>query len=151
MMYRTTILKGCIEVEHSVASIYSKLMQVFPEKKDFWGSLYDDEREHEAFLSDVKSLRLNDDIQRMEELPPLGSVDKTLRLTDDIKNDISTDKISFKDALALTLKLEESMVEIYTNQLIAKLLPCDDEKPIAKVVADEKSHIKNIKKMMKHV
>jgi rubrerythrin len=54
-----------------------------------------------------------------------------------------------KNALKLALKLEESMVETYSNELIAKLLSCDDESSYKKLLADEKKHIDKVRKMMK--
>ncbi|MBI5675264.1 MAG: hypothetical protein HZC48_05465 [Nitrospirae bacterium] len=47
-----------------------------------------------------------------------------------------------------SLKLEESMVKTYTNKVIADLIACE-EVSYKKVVADEKMHIRKIKKMMK--
>ena len=150
-MYKTAILQGCINVEHSVASIYSNLMQVFPEKKDFWSSLYDDERDHIAFLSDVKSLGLRDDIEKVDLLPTLPMIDKTLRLADDVIEKIKSNSISFQDALSMTLKIEESMVETYTSNIVAKLLSCADESSCEMFITDEKSHVEKIRIMMRTV
>ncbi len=150
-MYRTAILQGCINVEHSVASIYSNLMQVFPEKKDFWGSLYNDERDHIAFLSDVKSLGLIDDIEKVDLLPTLPMIDKTLKLADAVIEKIKNSSISFYDALLMTLQIEESMVETYTSQMVGKLLSSADESSCEMFITDEKSHVEKIRIMMRAV
>ncbi len=150
-MYRTAILQGCINVEHSVASIYSNLMQVFPEKKDFWGSLYNDERDHIAFLSDVKSLGLIDDIEKVDLLPTLPMIDKTLKLADAVIEKIKSSSISFYDALLMTLQIEESMVETYTSQMVGKLLSSADESSCEMFITDEKSHVEKIRIMMRAV
>ena len=57
--------------------------------------------------------------------------------------------IWMKKAHETSLKLEESIVETYTNKVIADLIACEDEVSHKKIVADEKMHIRNIKKMMK--
>lgn len=150
-MYRTAILQGCINVEHSVATIYSNLMQVFPEKKDFWGSLYNDERDHIAFLSDVKSLGLSDDIEKVDLLPTMPMIDKTLKLADDFIEKIKSSSVSFHDALSMTLQIEESMVETYTSQMVAKLLSRTDEASCEMFITDEKSHVEKIRIMMKAI
>lgn len=150
-MYRTAILQGCINVEHSVATIYSNLMQVFPEKKDFWGSLYNDERDHIAFLSDVKSLGLSDDIEKVDLLPTMPMIDKTLKLADDFIEKIKNSSLSFHDALSMTLQIEESMVETYTSQMVAKLLSRTDEASCEMFITDEKSHVEKIRIMMKAI
>ena len=151
MMYRTAILQGCINVEQSAASIYSNLMQIFPEKKDFWGSLYNDERDHIAFLSDVKSLGLSDDIEKVDLLPTLPMIDKTLRLADDVIEKIKSSSVTFQDALSMTLEIEESMVETYTSKIVAKLLFSADEASCEMFITDEKSHVEKIRTMMRAV
>jgi len=150
-MYRTTIIQGCINVEHSVASIYSNLMQVFPEKKDFWGSLLNDVMEHIAFLSDVKSFELSDDLEKVDLLPTMPMIDKTLKLAEDVNEKIKSNSVTFKDALSMTLEIEESMVKTYINKIVAKLLSCADEESCEKFYKDEKSHVEKIRIMMKAV
>jgi len=148
-MEQKDFINGCIKVENTVASIYSRLIQVLPEHKDFWEGLLKDEREHIAFLSDVKSLGLVTELEKMDYAPSMKEIKKTLKLTESIIRRISDDPISMKNALKLALKLEESMVETYSNELIAKLLTCDDEASYKKILADEKKHIDRVRKMMK--
>ena len=150
-MEQKDFIDGCIKVETSVASIYSKLMELFPDKKEFWGSLLNDERDHIAFLNDVKSLELITEMEKIDFPPSMDIIKKTIKSADKVTEKLCDHSNSVKDTLIMALKLEESMVEIYTNQLIAKLLSCDDEAPVAKVVADEKTHINKIRKMIKQV
>jgi rubrerythrin len=150
-MEQKDFINGCIKVENSVASIYSKLMELFPDKKEFWGSLLNDEREHIAFLNDVKSLELISEMEKLDFPPSMEIIKKTIKSADKVTAKLCDHSNSVKDTLIMALKLEESMVEIYTNELIAKLLSCDDEAPVAKVVADEKTHINKIRKMIKQV
>ena len=142
-------INGCIKVENTVASIYSRLTQVLPKHKEFWSELLNDEREHIAFLSDVKTLGLITELEKMDFAPSMNEIKKTLKLTDSVNKRISDDPISMKNALKLALKLEESMVETYSNELIAKLLSCDDASSYKKLLADEKKHIDKVRKMMK--
>jgi rubrerythrin len=148
-MEQHDFINGCIKVENTVASIYSRLMQVLPKQKEFWEGLLNDEREHIAFLSDVKTLGLVTELEKMNYAPSMNEIKKTLKLTDSVTRRISDDPISMKNALKLALKLEESMVETYANELIAKLLSCDDESSYKKLLADEKKHIDKVRKMMK--
>ncbi len=148
-MDKNKIINGCIKVEKSVASVYKKLMVKFPDRKDFWNDLFDDEISHLSFLNDVKSLGLVDEIQKMDASPPTAVINKTVKMADDVCEKIKSDSISFKRALSMVLKLEESMVETYTNKIIADLVSCEDEPSYQKMLADEKKHINKIKKMMK--
>lgn len=150
-MEQHDFINGCIKVENTVASIYSRLMQVLPKQKDFWEELLNDEREHIAFLSDVKSLGLMTELEKIDYAPSLKEVKKTLKLTDSVTKRISDEPISMKNALKLALKLEESMVETYSNELIAKLLSCDGEASYERLLADEQKHVDKVRKMMKKV
>ena len=148
-MTKDSIINGCMKVEKTAAAIYQKLMIKFPEERDFWKELFDDEKNHISFLKDVKSLGLTDVMEKTDPLPSKKIINEALRLADDLKVKISSDSVSLKKALAMALKLEESIVETYTNKLIADLLACEGGVSHKKVVADEKTHIRKIKKMMK--
>jgi hypothetical protein len=69
-------------------------------------------------------------------------------MTENIKEKIKTGSISLKNALKVTLKLEESIVETYTNKIIANLMSCENKLSYKKIIANEKKHINKIKKMM---
>ena len=147
-MEHTDIINGCIKVENAVASIYSNLMQVFPKNKEFWESLLNDEREHIAFLTDVKSQGLITEMEKMDLPPLMNVIQKNLKLVDKISKRIADEPISMNNALKLALKLEESIVETYTNELIAKLLSCEDETSYEELINGEKTHVDKIRKTL---
>ena len=148
-MGRKALINGCIKVEKSAAAIYKKLMGKYPEKIDGWKELFDDEINHLSFLKDVKSLELTDVMEKMELPPSTALINETLKMADDLNAKIVADSISFKKVLAMALKLEESMIETYTNKIIANLLSCEDESSYKKIVSEEKKHINKLKQMMK--
>ena len=150
-MDRNTIIDGCIKVEKSAAYIYKNLMRKFPEKKDFWKDLFDDEVEHLSFLRDVKSLGLIEEIKKMDLPPAIPIINETIKLTDKITERIRTRSFSLRNALKITLKLEESIVETYTNKIIADLLCSDHKTSYKKIMTNEKKHVNKIKKMMMNV
>jgi len=82
-------------------------------------------------------------------LPTTENINDAIKIADNLAIKIKEESISLKKTLAIILKLEESLVETYTNKLIAKLMSCDDEASYKKIVADEKKHINKMKKMMK--
>ncbi len=142
------IINGCIEVENAAASIYGKLKQLFPEEHEFWEGLYNDEKEHISFLNDVKSLGLSEEVQRMNLLPSTPMIKDALKLADKISNRISNGPVTFREALSLSLKLEESVVETYTNKLIVSLLSCDNEASFNSFITNCSDHKNRIKKML---
>ena len=148
-MEQVDIINGCIKVENSVASIYSNLMQVFPENKKFWQARLNDEREHSALLTDVKSQGLITEMEKMDLPPSMQVIRSTLKMVDKVNKRISDEPISMKNALKLALKLEESIVEIYTNELIADLLTCENGASLEELINGEKKHVDRIRKEMK--
>jgi rubrerythrin len=148
-MGEKAFINGCIKIEKSAASIYKNLMKKFPEEKEFWKRLFDDEVEHSSFFSDVKSLGLIADMQKMDSKPSMPIINAALRSTGSIIKKITKRSLSLEDALKMALKLEETMVETYTNKLIAKLLTCENEPSYKKIISDERKHINKIKNMMK--
>jgi rubrerythrin len=147
-MNKNSIIDGCIKVEKSSAYIYKNLMQKFPETEDFWKNLFDDEVEHLSFLRDVKSLGLTDEMEKIDLLPAMPIINKTIKLTENAAEKIKTGSISLKNALKVTLKLEESIVETYTNKIISHLMSCENKLSYKKIIANEKKHINKINKMI---
>ena len=123
-------------------------MRIFPDEKDFWKNLHDDEVEHLAFLKDVKLLGLIDEIEKTDFLPSMSVINKTLKLAGKITDKITASSIPLDDALQMTLKLERSIVETYTNKLIGNLISCDETRA-EKIIIDENNHIDKIKNMIK--
>ena len=147
-MNKNSVINGCIKVEKSSAYIYKQLMRKFPEKEGFWKNLFDDEVEHLSFLRDVRSLELSDEMKKIDFPPAMPVINKTIRQAENITDKIKTGSISFNNALKSALKLEESIVETYTNKIIASLMSCENKVSYQKLIANEKKHINKIKKMM---
>ncbi len=143
------IINGCIKVESAASSIYGKLMQLFPDEQDFWEGLHNDEKDHISFLNDVKSLGLSDEVQKMDLLPSKSMVKEAVKLATSINKKIHHNPVTLKQALDLTLKLEESMVETYTNELIASLLSCDNPASYNTFLKTEKDHKSKIIRKIK--
>jgi rubrerythrin len=143
------IINGCIKVEKSAAAIYSNLMQKFPDKKEFWKELLDNEIEHISFLNDTLSHELTEELQKMDIPPSLNVINRTQKLADSIHEKVKQGAVSLKDSLEMMLKLEETMVETYTNSLIAELMSCEDDACYERVMSDEKTHVEKIRDMIK--
>lgn len=143
------IIGGCMKIERSAAAIYSTLMQKFPDKKEFWKELLDDEIEHISFLNDALSHGLTGELKKMDIPPSQKVINRTQKLADSIHEKVKKEPVSFKDSLAMTLKLEETMVETYTNSLIADLMSCEDDRCHERVMSDEKNHVEKIRDMIK--
>ncbi|MEW6571339.1 MAG: hypothetical protein AB1390_09230 [Nitrospirota bacterium] len=136
----------CLVVEHAAAAIYSHFMQLFPPEKDFWEDLFKDEKKHISFLIEAA------DHGQFEEMNPedlgfsMRLLDRTRKFAEDISDRIKFNPVSLEDALKMALKLEETMVETFTNELIANLSAADDN--FLEMFAEGKNHVDKIRNMM---
>ena len=134
-------------MEDAVVSIYSRFMQLFPQEKDFWEDLYKDEKSHTSFLTEVA------DSGRFDEMHPedlgfsMSQLDRTRTFIENINNNIQSNPVLLEDALNMALKIEETVVEAFTNELIACLSPSDNN-DFLQMLMEEKTHILKIKNMM---
>jgi rubrerythrin len=144
-------IKGCIAIEEATASIYKTFIKFFPEEKDFWEGLLNDEIDHSSFLKDAASLDVFSRLPKQAMPPSIPFIEKTLEFAESVRKRIMLNPVSFEDALNIALKFEESMVETYTNELIADF-KADNEKSyfmnIEKMLTEERGHISKIKNMM---
>ncbi|MCG2720919.1 MAG: hypothetical protein L6290_02730, partial [Thermodesulfovibrionales bacterium] len=72
----------------------------------------------------------------------------TVAFTRNVKNNILYGPVSLEDALKIALKLEETMVEIFTNQLIAKLSNYQSQTALDEMLAAERFHLDKIRNRM---
>jgi rubrerythrin len=142
------LINGCNEIEKAVASIYSKFMQLFPDEKDFWEDLFKDEIGHSFFLIDALNYGIFNGQDTVDFPLSMSHVTKTMKFAENINKHIEFNPVSLEDALKTALKLEETMVEIFANDLIAMLSTPDNESFLQNILMEERSHIDKIRDMM---
>ena len=147
-MELSKIIQGCFAMEQTVSSIYSHFMQLFPDEKIFWEDLYRDEIEHSSWLSKTSFTGMIDLLPSTDIIPTLELVVNSVRFAEERKKEIFSNPLSFEDALDIALKLEETMVETFANQLIANVLSVDYESLSDRIIMAEKEHITKIEDMM---
>jgi hypothetical protein len=147
-MGKNSIIHDCIAVEKAVASIYSTFIQLFPQEKTFWEDLFNDEIEHLSFLIDAEHFGIFQKPQTRVPFPLIKAVERTLKFVEEVSQEIRFRPVSLEDALTLSLKLEETMVETFANKAIADMLATDDESFTEKLLTGEKIHIDKIRLMM---
>ena len=144
-------IEGCIEVEEAAASIYNSFINLFPEEEEFWGDLLKDEFDHLNFLKNTDFLNTINKLPIKVESPSVPLIEKTLEFAHKTSEHIISNPISLKDALDITLKLEESIVESYTNTLIADLKALNNKTyflDFEKLLSEERGHINKVRNMM---
>lgn len=143
-------INGCIAIEEAAASTYKTFIQLFPNEKIFWEGLLNDEIEHASFLKASASFDVFSRLPLQAQPPSIPFIAKTLEFAESLKKRLMN-PISFKEALDIGLKFEESLVETYTNEFIAAFKAPDDKSylmNIEKILNEEKGHLSKIKNMM---
>ncbi len=141
------LVNFCCVTEEVVASIYSRFMQLFPQEKDFWEALYKDEKKHTVFLIEAADSGRFDEMQKADLGLSEPLLERSKRFMTNISNQINSSPVSLEEALNMALKIEETMVEALTNELIANLLP-SDKNAFLELLMEEKTHIAKVKNMM---
>lgn len=142
------IIDGCIAVEHAAASLYATFMDLFPQEKSFWLELHNDEREHASMLSNSTYTEAIDLLPSKDLLPSMEQIESTIDFTRKRNNFIKSNPVTVEEALRTALRLEESMTEIFANELLANLLAHDYESLSRKLFMAEKMHKDKIEDLM---
>ncbi len=142
------IINGCLLMEHTVASIYKHFVQLFPEEKEFWDDLYKDEAEHSSSLTNSSYTGMIDLLPSTDLIPSLEHLERNLRFAEERKKFIMANPIDLEQALKISLQLEETMVETFTNDLVANIFADDYESLSNKILLSERAHMDKIKEFM---
>lgn len=141
-------INGCIAVEETVASLYRIFMDIFPDERPFWQDLYKDELEHSFWLASGSRSEVIELLPSKKLLPSIKHVTSTLVFVEQKIAQVKTNPVTFEAALTTALEIEESMIEIFTNEITANLLATDHKSLNDKLVAAEKLHVTKIEDMM---
>lgn len=104
-------IEACIAVELLAAEIYLIMAACFPDERDFFMDLCEEEQEH----ADILKLAMG--FQRIEKVPDYIVPDsflniyETFKLARYLKNTLENREVSLKEALAMALELEDSFAE----------------------------------------
>jgi rubrerythrin len=143
-------IEACIVVELLAAEIYLMLADSFPDERGFFMDLCHEEQEHAEILT------LGMGFQRVGEVPDYIVPDSFTRiyesftLAKDIKEKIENQKVSLKEALEMTLRMEESIAEKHFQDVFSHVE--SDSYIINKLKTlqtDSERHADKIKKFMK--
>ena len=142
------IINGCFSIEQTIASIYLHFVQLFPEEQSFWKDLYKDEIEHSSSLTKYSFAGLIELLPTTDLIPTLEHVERSVLYVEERKKYIMSNPVNLEDALNLSLQLEETMVETFTNEILANVFAADYDSLSEKILLSEREHIDKIKEFM---
>lgn len=142
------IIKGCIAMEQTVASIYRIFMKLFPEEESFWEDLFNDEMQHHSWLTDARYIEAVDLLPSGDMLPSARHIESSLKSAVTTIEQIKSRPVTFEEALRIALRFEKSMVEIFANELMANVFASGYESLSQRIAAAERLHLNKIEDMM---
>jgi hypothetical protein len=141
-------VSGCIAVEETTASLYRIFMDLLSDEKPFWQELYRDELEHSYWLRSGSHSEAIELLPSKKLIPSMEHITKTLAFVEGKIAQAKTNPVTFETALMTALEIEESMVEMFTNEITANVLATDHESLNEKLIAAERIHVTKIEDRM---
>ena len=140
----------CIAVERKCAEAYHALGNLFPEAKDLFEKIAQDEVDHAAVLT-VARLHYNEGKIPEEMIVPssLAVINTSLVFLENMQRKIKDRSISLETALRLSVSLEETSAESYFNQVMTGESDSEIILGLKKLYLDEVSHLTVIKNFLK--
>jgi len=139
-------LTACLKVEMLCEEIYYSLCNLFPEAKELFRQLAEEEERHADILT------ISTGFHKIDALPDKivpdspGRILESLHLAEKMKRTLEEDELFLREVLQMALELEESVAELYFNELMNEGSDDDVISYLQKYYKDEMSHVERIKR-----
>ncbi len=137
-------LNACLKVETLCEEIYYSLCSLFPEAKELFQKLAEEEERHADILTICAGFQ---DIGALPDMMVLNSVPQIMQsidIAEEIKAKIEKENISLLAALHMTLELEEAVAEIYFNEVMTEKSDIEVISYLQQFYKNEISHTQRI-------
>lgn len=141
-------LRLCIEVEETACEIYTILQDMFPQDRGFFHDMALEEENHASVLTVATGFN------RVGKLPDrivprsMSPIYKSHDVAIDIRQKITKNDMSIKEALELALQMEESMVESYFYEVMHSKTEDKVMSVLQEMATYSESHTEKIKNFM---
>jgi len=145
---REELILEAIRAEINMAVLYAWYAKTFPEDRDFWETISEEEKKHASLI------KLAQDVLSEEQLSQLfvyDNLDKLKQVNEIIENLIDKyhkDPPEKSEAYNNAAKLESSSFESFYQLKMTDTPQSDDMKVFQKLNEDSKDHAKRIKELL---
>jgi rubrerythrin len=139
-------LEACLKIEMLCEEIYYSMCNIFPEAKQLFRQLAEEEERHADILT------ISAGFHNMGVMPAIvvpdsvPKIKESLDLAEKIRREIEEKTISLREALHMALQLEESVAEVYFNELMADKSDEEIISHLQRYYKDEMRHTERIKR-----
>ena len=113
-------LDVCIRLETAIGETYQALSKMFPEAKELFDKLAEEEANHAEILTKSKELNINGDLPKEFIQNLYSMVTEPLVYVHTLKHKIEKKQLSLQEALNFSLKLEQHGAEYYFQATMLK-------------------------------
>jgi rubrerythrin len=141
-------LQACLRVETLCEEIYYSLCGLFPEAGELFRQLAEEEERHADILTICTGFH---DIGALPEVVVPDSaphIQKSVEVAEGLKRTIQEETLSLGAALEKALELEESVAEIYFNELMAGESDAEVVSHLQRYYKNEMSHTEKIRRFI---
>ena len=137
-------LNACLKVETLCEEIYYTLCFLFPEAKELFQKLAEEEERHADILTICTGFQDMGTLPDMIVLNSLPQIVKSIDIAEEIKARIAQGNISLIAALHMTLELEEAVAEIYFNEVMTEKSDTEVVSYLQQFYRNEISHTQRV-------
>ena len=142
-------LRICIAIEAGIGAIYEEFYNMFPDAGDLWGRLAIEEKNHASILAIGSRYANTGQLPDFVVPDSLTHMKNTLGLVGSVKAAAQSKNVSIKDALEMSLKLEQTLEEEHLPDVMIRETDSQIVVRLQRLLTDTKSHIVKIKDYMK--
>ncbi len=141
-------LEACLKIETFCEEIYYALCKLFPEARELFRQLAEEEERHADILT-ISAEFYNIDAMSERIVPnSVAKIQESLDLADKMRREIAVKTISLHEALEMALELEESVAEMYFNELMTDTSDEEIISHLQQYYKDEMKHTHRIRQYM---
>ena len=151
------ILNACLKMEVLCADIYRGLAEIFPGKlfsseNYLFTTLADSEDRHAFIVKLSMGFEKINEMHKMVDPDMLCQINAAIDFAKDVKSHIKPEKISLEKMLKMLIEMEESIAEVFLQNLMRTKKDSSVLSYIQKFYKDEKQHAEMLKDFQrKHV
>ena len=138
-------LEACLKIETLCEEIYYSLCNIFPQAKKLFRQLAEEEERHADILTISAGFHNLGALSDIIVPDSSSRIKESLDLARKVKKEIEARPILLREALQMALELEESIAEVYFNELMTEKSGEEIISHLQQYYKDEMRHTDRIK------
>ncbi|MDD5634487.1 MAG: ferritin family protein [Candidatus Omnitrophica bacterium] len=144
------VMKFLLEAEELSKNFYANCALKFPDHKEFWGALVQEENNHVTIIRELSASMANEEAEYDSNKFNVEELESQLEGVRKLISEARGKDLSLKEALNVGLKLEESIMEKY-YYLIAKVSTSGMKSFLVSIADSEEKHRKRFMELLEKI